>query len=327
MASLHEGAHRPDHAGVPARSGVWLTDALLVTMALIWGVNFAVVKYATTAFTPIAFNGARMLLASVVLAVIVVGMRGPWPSRRDTLALLALGLLGNGLYQWFFVEGIARIRAGSASLVLAAVPAIIALIGRVRGTDRVGVSGAAGIALSMAGVALIVYGGQRTAGDASTLLGALLVLGGAVCWAVYTVLLKPFTHRVNGLRLHALTMWSGTLLLGIVAFPALADTPFGHVPALGWGAVLYSGLGALVLAYVFWYRGVRVIGPTRTAMYSNVQPIIALLVAWPLLNEVPTVWQLTGAALILAGLVLVRRAPGRPGDAAVPAGQPTREAA
>ena len=72
MASPFEGAAQPDHARDGARSGVWLTDALLVTMALLWGVNFAVVKYGTSAVTPIAFNGARMLLASAALAVIVL---------------------------------------------------------------------------------------------------------------------------------------------------------------------------------------------------------------------------------------------------------------
>src|SRR5690606_5286232 len=209
MASLSGGAVQPDLAPVSARSGVWLTDALLVTMALLWGINFAVVKYGTGAVSPLAFNGARMLLASAVLAAIVLSRPALWPSRRDAMALLTLGLLGNGIYQWLFVEGVARMRAGSASLVLAAVPAIVAILGRLRGTDRIGATGAAGIALSMAGVGLIVYGGQRTTGDSTTLAGAGLVFLGAICWAVYNVLLKPYTHRVEGIRLHALTMWSG----------------------------------------------------------------------------------------------------------------------
>ena len=72
--------------------------------------------------------------------------------------------------------------------------------------------------------------------------------------------------------------------------------------------MLYSGLGALVLAYLFWYRGVRQLGPTRTAMYGNLQPVIALGVAWLSLGEVPTIFQAAGAVLILGGLVLTRSA-------------------
>ena len=75
---------------------------------------------------------------------------------------------------------------------------------------------------------------------------------------------------------------------------------------LGWTAIAYSGVFALVVAYFFWYRGIRVIGPTRTAMYSNLQPIIALLVDWAMLGETPTIWQGVGAASIMTGLVLAR---------------------
>ena len=65
-------------------------------------------------------------------------------------------------------------------------------------------------------------------------------------------------------------------------------------------------LGALVVAYLFWYRGVRTIGPTRTAMYSNLQPIFAVIVAWFMLGELPTVWQILGAISIMSGLLLTR---------------------
>ena len=70
--------------------------------------------------------------------------------------------------------------------------------------------------------------------------------------------------------------------------------------------MIFSGLGGLVIAYLFWYRGVRVLGPTRTAMYSNLQPVFALAVAWLALHEIPTVGQGLGAAAIIAGVLLTR---------------------
>jgi drug/metabolite transporter (DMT)-like permease len=71
--------------------------------------------------------------------------------------------------------------------------------------------------------------------------------------------------------------------------------------------VAYSGFGALVIAYLFYYRGVRVLGPTRTAMFSNLQPLIALTVAYLTLGETPSVWQLAGAGSIMTGLLVSRR--------------------
>jgi len=303
MASTLRDAATPDRV---ARSGVWLTDLSLLLMALIWGVNFSVVKYGTRLIEPLAYNGLRVSLAAVALVAIVLAMRGTWPTLRDALALIALGALGNGLYQIFFVEGVVRTRAGDAALVIAASPAFIALIGRARGIERLSRRGAAGIALSIAGIGLVVFGTSGGASGDATIFGDLLVLVGSLCWSVYSVLLQPYTKRLDGLRLSALTMIGGALPLLVVATPSILRMSWGTVPASGFAAMSYSGLGALVIAYLFWYRGMKVLGPTRTAMYSNLQPIFALLVAWLTLGEVPTIWQGVGTACITSGLLMTR---------------------
>lgn len=284
------------------------TDALLLLMALIWGVNFIVVKLGTDLLHPLAFNGARVAIAAVALLLVVVISRRPWPARRDTIALLALGVLGNGLYQWFFIEGIARTRAGDAALVLAASPALMAIIGRMLGVERVNTRKVLGIAASLCGMALVVFGtANADAGAAgTTLIGNMLVLASCLCWATYTVLLKPYTERVPGVTLSAVTMVGGAVPLVAVAMPHIAATSWPSLPPAAWGALAYSGLLALFVAYLFWYRGVRVLGPTRSAMYSNLQPVVALVVAWIALGEQPTVVQLLGAIAIMIGLVLTR---------------------
>jgi drug/metabolite transporter (DMT)-like permease len=288
------------------RPGVWLTELSLLLMAMIWGVNFTVVKFATMRMHPLAFNAVRVTLAAVALAVIAALARGVWPSRRDALILFMLGMLGNGVYQVLFVEGISRTRAGDAALVVAATPAFIALLGRARGVDQIGGRGWLGILLSIAGIGLVTFGTVRGATGTATLLGDALILGGALCWAIYTVLLKPYTHEVDGLKLAAITMAGGVFPLYAVAWPSAIATDWGAVPGTVWVALTFSGIGALVVAYLFWYNGVRVIGPTRTAMYSNLQPLFAVTVAWLVLGELPTVWQGVGAASITSGLLLTR---------------------
>src|SRR3954470_23226329 len=129
MASTIERAPMtPGRASTAARPGVWVTDALLLSMALIWGLNYSVVKFGVRTFAPLAFNGLRVALAAVaLLAVAALTVRERWPSRADALRLLGLGVLGNCVYQIFFIEGVARTRAGTAAIVLAASPAVIAL--------------------------------------------------------------------------------------------------------------------------------------------------------------------------------------------------------
>jgi drug/metabolite transporter (DMT)-like permease len=296
----------PGHASLTTRPGVWLTDVSLVLMALIWSVNFSVVKFGTTLVDPLAYNGMRVSLAAVLLLVIASVARTAFPPWQTIAALLALGVLGNGVYQFFFVEGIAHTRASDAALVIAASPAFIAIIGRIRGVERIRPRAAAGIGLSMTGIAVVVLGTAQSTTGHATLLGDFLVLCGSLAWAIYTVLLKPYTHRVTGLQLSAFTMSGGAVALLSVAWPAVVHASWSTLPALGWLAILYSGIFALVVAYYFWYRGVRIIGPTRTAMYSNLQPIIAVIVAWIMLGETPTVWQAAGATCVMSGLLLTR---------------------
>jgi drug/metabolite transporter (DMT)-like permease len=305
MGSTAGESVTPGHATSITRPGVWLTELSLVLMALIWGVNFSVVKFGTTLVDPLAYNGVRAALAALLLCTIVAVGRVPLPSARTIVALLLLGVLGNGIYQYFFVEGIARTSASDTALVVAASPAFIAIIGRMTRVEHLSRRAIAGVVGSIAGIALVVIGSSQNEGRTSV-LGLSLVLCGSLAWAVYTVLLKPHTERVSGLQLSALTMVGGAIPLFAVAWPAVSRTRWATLPLMGWGAIAYSGVFSLVVAYFFWYHGVRTIGPTRTAMYSNLQPVIAVLVAWGMLGEVPTIWQGLGTMCIVGSLMLAR---------------------
>jgi drug/metabolite transporter (DMT)-like permease len=301
-------------ARASTRPSFGVADISLLLMALIWGVNYTSVKYGTSVIAPLAFNGARVTLAAVSLVLVAQLARRflaiepeGWPARRDAVALLLLGVLGNGVYQILFVEGIARTRAGDAALLISASPAFIAIIGRLRGTERVSPRGVVGIALSILGMGLVVVGTTNTGSvHGATLLGDSLLLVSALCWSVYTVYLQPYTVRIGGIHLSALTMIGGMVPLVAVAAPAMLATPWSQMSLVAWGSIAYSGLFALVIAYLFWYNGVRVLGPTRTAMYANLQPIFAVAVAWLVLGEAITVWQIAGAISIIAGLLLTR---------------------
>ncbi len=295
------------------------TDAGLLLMALIWGVNFSVVKAGIRTLEPFAFNGLRVALAAVVLAALSLLVRTDrWPARRDVIHLALLGLVGNGLYQLFFILGIARTRAGIAALVMAAGPAYIAIISHLLGRERLPARAWAGIGMQLAGVACVVGSTHGLDAGSGSMLGAGLIATGSLMWAMFSVLLQPYTERTHPFHLSSITMASGAAFLLIVATPALRRLDVAAVAPGEWGAVLYAGLGALVVAYLLFYRGVRVLGATRTAMYGNLQPLIAIAVAWVMLSERPTGWQLVGATLIMGGLLLSRTAVARTTTVRVP---------
>jgi drug/metabolite transporter (DMT)-like permease len=296
----------PAIADSTAHASFGVTDVLLFMMAVIWGINFVVVKYATHIFNPVAFTGLRVGTAAVFLLAVAFARGRFTLPRRDVIGLLLLGVIGNGLYQLFFVHGVARTRAGNAALIVAAAPAFIALFARVRGLERVRRLTLVGIALSVLGVGLVIAGSARPANGEVTLLGSTLVFFGVLCWSVYTIMLQPYTKRIDVIRLSAITMVGGAVPLLIASTPALIATDWSVVGRGGWLALFYSSIISMGVAYFFWYRGLRVLGPTRTAVYANLQPIIALAVAWAFLGEIPTIFQGVGAATIVAGVFLTR---------------------
>lgn len=290
-----------------SRQSFGATDAGLLLMALIWGINYSVVKAGLHDLSPLAFNALRVALAAVTLAVVALGIRStPWPTRGETVRLLSLGLIGNGLYQLFFILGIARTPVGVTALMFAAGPAYIAIIAHLVGRERLPRRGWAGIGLQLIGVACVAGSARGGEAGGNPMLGTALIASGSIMWAIYSVSLQPYTKRAHPIHLSAITMASGALFLLIAAAPTLWRLDVTRVPLATWGAIGYSGVGALVIAYLLFYRGVRDLGPTKTAMYGNLQPIVAIAVAWIVLSERPTGWQLLGAAFIMSGLLLSR---------------------
>lgn len=287
---------------------VVVTELLLIVMALVWGVNFTVNKYGTNVLPPIVYNSMRMAVGTFALFTIILSNRDKLPTRAEIKRLLVLGVLGHGFYQLLFIFGLTRTRAGTAALVIASSPAIIAIVLRVFRSERLQARSIAGIAMSLLGIAVVIAGSARSTHGDSSVIGDAMILLATMCWAFFTMWLKPF-HHLDGTQLAGWTLLGGTLPVILLAVPQLITTDFALVTPLTWSAIAFSGALSMGFAYLCWYRGVQVIGPTRTAMFSNLQPIVALLVAWPLLGERPTAWQGLGAAAVMVGLLLTRQPP------------------
>lgn len=291
----------------PARSAAFTsTDAMLALMVLIWGVNFIVLKAAMAELSPMAMNAVRFGLAAVAVAGVALVRGAPAPPRPALLRLALLGFLGNTVYQLGFIEGLARTRVGNAALLMAAVPVQTAVASHLIGHERLRRRDAVGLALSTAGIGAIVLGGGKAVGFGSTLAGDLMILGSTVCWTFYTLGTKPLADRYGAITVTAWTMGFGALPLVLIAVPALRAQDWAGVSASAWGGVAFSGFGALVVAYLIWNRGLRRLGPARTAIYSNFTPVVAMLAAWALLGDRPTAWQGLGAAGIFSGIYLTR---------------------
>ena len=154
----------------------------------------------------------------------------------------------------------------------------------------------------------MVITGSRDAGTLAspTTRGDLLILIASVLWAMYTVGGRKPVTRYGALRVTAWTLWVATPIIFFMGLPGLMRTDLTAITPEVWIGVTYAGLLGIGLAYLLWYRAVERIGNNRTAVYSNLVPVAALITAWIWLGEVPTTLQLIGAAVILVGLTLAR---------------------
>ncbi len=285
---------------------------MLVAMALIWAVNYSVLKFGTRLVPPLAYNGVRIPAAALLQFGVARAMRLGPTSRDDAIRLVMLGMLGNGIYQVFFILGQARSRVATTVLMLASGPALAAILGRIRGTEYLTRRSWSGIGFQLVGVSCVVLGTAGGTGGQDSLLGSALVFASAVSWALFSVMVQPLTTRVPGLLVGAWTMVGGGIVSLVVGIPQVMTVSWVGLSPAVYGALAYSTVGAMVIAYLFRYQGVKTLGPTHTSMYSNMQPFLAMAFAWLALGEAPTRWQVAGAAFILSGLVIARTATQEP---------------
>jgi drug/metabolite transporter (DMT)-like permease len=207
-----------------------------------------------------------------------------------------------------FIKGISLTTAGNSSLFLATVPVWTAVFSVVMRKDRLNKAAWIGIVLAFIGVAIVTIGsGQKFSLSGSKTIGNLIMLLAASCWAGYTILSRDLLQRYSPLRLTALAMITGAVGLWIFAIPEVIKQSWADVSPKVWGAVAFSGIMALVVGYIIWAEGVKKIGPARTAIFSNVTPIVAFVVAFLMLGESITWLQGLGGMTILYGVSLTIR--------------------
>jgi drug/metabolite transporter (DMT)-like permease len=286
------------------RRGVLWTEAGLLLMVLIWGLNFVVAKWALASFDPLAFNLVRHVLASAFLLVVLLAGDGiGTPRREDLPRIVALGVAGHFFYQMTFITGLERTRAGNASLILALVPIFLLLFERAGAKNRM--LAWVGALLSLLGVGLVSSSSLGLEGTRA-LTGDLILVGASAFWAVYTVGARPLLDRYGPIRATAWTLWIGSIGLILAGIPSLFRQDWNQVSDTAWLAAAYSGILSIGFAYLLWYRGVQHLGGARTSIFSNLTPVVAMIAGSLLLSERLTLLSAAGTVLVLGGVILVR---------------------
>jgi drug/metabolite transporter (DMT)-like permease len=289
-------------------------DLLLLAMVAIWGANFSLVKVAMRDFPELAFNAFRLVIASgIFLGALwwTRGRRGTGPvpaaiSRADWTRLVFLGFVGHLMYQFLFLGGVKRTSVGNGSLIMGTTPVVVALLTAWTGHERVPPLRWLGAAISFSGLYIVV--GHKVDWTASGHLGDFLVLASVVCWATYSVASVPLLRKHSPLVVTGYSISIGATLYFLVALPTLLRVEWRTISLASWVLMAASAVFALALAYLIWYTSVQRAGSTRTAAWSNVTPVIAMIIAAVWLGEPIALNQVVGSLAIFTGLLITRRA-------------------
>ncbi|HEV2128683.1 MAG TPA: DMT family transporter [Thermomicrobiales bacterium] len=281
----------------------------LLTVAMLWGGNFAAIKHLLETLTPVDVVVIRSVGAGVFYGIflaatgrLIIPMTGP-----DARRMVFIGVLGIAIMSLAMAYGLNRLNAGLASLLVSSNPIFTAIISRILLGERLTSRKVAGIVVAFVGFLLVLQfgsaGGARLESD--QIVGVLIVLLAPLSWAFYTVLSKPLLGRYQPKYVASYTtMAGGTIFVPFLLFDGSLHDRMGELDAIDWVTVLYVSLLAITVAYLLWYWGLRVLTPSQTAVYTYLVPVFGVLASWILLGEIPAIFALVGGVVIVAGVIL-----------------------
>ena len=286
----------------------WSLYLIVVAVYLFWGGNFVFSKITLNEIPGPLVAGMRTVFAAIALMAVYKRSRNADrpPLRRDEYPQLCMiGVCGIAVNQVCFLIGLSLTSASHAALVIGLTPFMVLFLAWFRGQEAFTSNRAIGLAVAVCGMLLL----QKPSASAQTasLLGDVLILGAGLSFAVYTVFGKELAAEHGGMAVIAVSYAAGAIFLLPMTLFFASRFDFSQVSAAAWWSFGYMSVVSSVLCYIGWAYALKRLSASRLTAFSYLQPLVATLLALPMLGEPITAALVSGGGLIMAGVFLSER--------------------
>jgi drug/metabolite transporter (DMT)-like permease len=272
-----------------------------ITLAALFGGSFLFMRIAAPHFGAILTAELRVAVAGIVLTTVTLFTRRPMLTRERWRDFAVVGVFNTGVPFALFSYAAIHIPAGYSAILNALMPISSAFFAAAMVGERLTWRVFAGVAVAMAGIALLVRLGP-VALDRELVLAALACIAATVCYGYAGAYTKKYLAGLPAHGAAANTMgWAALLLLPA----ALANLPAVRPPPLAWAAVLALGLLCTALAFLVYYQLIARIGATQIAAVTFLLPAFGIFWGWLFLGEPVTSAMLGGFVLVAIAAALV----------------------
>lgn len=278
----------------------------LVLVAIMWGGTFIATKMASHVFG--SFTGAsfRYLVALLFMVPMLLfkDVKAFKVTPKQFFQLALLGFTGIFAYSFFFFTGLRMVKASHGALIVALNPVLVMLISALIGKERISGIKIIGLLISLTGTALVIARGDIQ--DLFTMFtwGDALMLGCPISWAFYTYFAKDALKFSTPLQASTWAIITGMMF--ILFFVPFEPFPM-QVDWTVWLAIVYLGICGSVLGFVWYYEGIKAIGPVKTSAFNNLIPIFAMLLSVILLGETIHAYMIYGSIMVIGGVFLINK--------------------
>lgn len=278
----------------------------LFGVSLLWGCNYVASAYLLHHFSPVLLSTIRIGFTSLFLiGVAIKGRRITMPSRKEWGLLVAAGISGTLFNQVFYFTGLHHSTAGNAALIISLSPIVTTILSRIFLNELLNGFKVIGALMGLAGVVIIVlFGGKglgMSVGDWYLLL-AMLTL------SISLLFIRKLADTMSPYAITIFATLIGTVMMVPAAFVEGAE---GNAMVSGntwdWVLLIAAGIIAQGLAGFWWNKGIAVAGAGTAAMFMNIPPFIALILAHFVLGDAINTSQILGGILVLSGVAVANR--------------------